>query len=88
MVNDARNSTSNEKGPVQLAIQSELSQQLDSAMNRLPYELREAVVLYLHGCMKFKAIGELQRVSTKTAHKRYRTGLNALKSMLNSELEK
>lgn len=56
-------------------------------MNRLAYEQREAIVLYLHGRMKFKAIGELQKVSTKTAHTRYRAGLDKLKSMLNGEFE-
>ena len=77
-----------EKGPVQLVVQSELSQQLGSAMNRLAYEQREAVVLYLHARMKFKAIGELQKVSTKTAYTRYRAGLDKLKSLLNGEFEK
>jgi DNA-directed RNA polymerase specialized sigma24 family protein len=61
---------------------------LDYAMNRLPYEQREAIVLYLHGRLKFRAIGRLQNVSTKTAHKRYRAGLDGLRFMLNSELEK
>jgi RNA polymerase sigma-70 factor (ECF subfamily) len=85
---DARETPSDAKGPAQLVIQSELSQRLDSAMSRLPFEQREAVVLYLHGRMKFKAIGRLQKVSIKTAYTRYRAGLDRLKSMLNSELEK
>jgi len=85
--NDAEQVTSNCSGPVHLVIQSELSQQLDSAMSRLPYEQREAIILYLHGRMKFKTIAELQKVSIKTAHTRYRAGLDGLKSMLNSELE-
>ena len=85
---DAQLVASNEKGPVQLVIDSELSQRLDSAMSRLPFEQREAVVLYLHGRMKFKAIARLQKVSIKTAHKRYRAGLDGLRSRLNSELEK
>ena len=56
-------------------------------MSRLAYEQREAIVLYLHGRMKFKAIGELQKVSTKTAYTRYRAGLDKLKSLLNGEFE-
>jgi RNA polymerase sigma-70 factor (ECF subfamily) len=86
-VDDAELVVSDGKGPVQLVIQSELSQRLDSAMSRLPFEQREAVVLYLHGRMKFKAIGRLQKVSTKTAYTRYRAGLDGLRSRLNSELE-
>ena len=87
-VNDAELVVSDDKGPVQLVIHSELAQKLDSAMNRLPYEQREAVVLYLHGQMKFKTIARLQKVSTKTAYTRYRAGLDGLRSRLNSELEK
>ena len=87
-VNDAELAVSDDKRPVQLVIRSELAQKLGSAMNRLPYEQREAVVLYLHGQMKFKAIARLQEVSTKTAYTRYRAGLDGLRSMLNSELEK
>jgi RNA polymerase sigma factor (sigma-70 family) len=86
-VDDTEHVASDDNGPVHLVIQSELSQKLGSAMSRLPYEQREAIVLYLHGRMKFKAIGELQKVSTKTAHTRYRAGLDGLKSMLNSEFE-
>ncbi|MHC4171023.1 MAG: RNA polymerase sigma factor, partial [Planctomycetota bacterium] len=63
---DAELVVSDGKGPVQLVIQSELSQRLGPAMSRLPFEQREAVVLYLNGRMKFKAIARLQRVSTKT----------------------
>ena len=86
LVNNAEQVPSDDKGPVQSVMQTELSQQLDAAMNRLPYEQREAVVLYLHGRMKFKTIAKLQNVSIKTAHIRYRAGLDGLKSMLNSEL--
>jgi len=86
--NDAELAISNDNGPAERIVQSELSRKLDAAMNRLPYEQREAIVLYLHGHMKFRVIARLQKVSTKTAHTRYRTGLDGLKSMLNSELRK
>jgi len=86
-VNNAEQVPSDDNGPVQLVMQSELSQQLGLAMNQLPYEQREAVVLYLHGRMKFKTIARLQNVSIKTAHSRYRAGLDRLRSMLNSELQ-
>ncbi len=87
-VDDAEFSAPADGGPARLAAQSELSERLGSAMNRLPCEQREAVVLYLHGRMTFKAIARLQEVSTKTAHTRYRAGLDRLKSMLNGEFEK
>lgn len=88
VVNGVEQVTLDCSGPAQMVIQSELSQQLGSAMNCLPYEQREAIVLYLHGQMKFKTIARLQKVSTKTAHTRYRVGLDKLKSILKSELEK
>jgi len=87
LVPDAGQMPSDDNGPVQLAMQSELSQQVGSAMSQLPYEQREAVALYLHGRMKFKTIARLQNVSIKTAHSRYRAGLERLRSMLNSECQ-
>ena len=83
---EAEQLVSNED-PIQLVEQSEELQKLGLAMNRLPYEQREAIVLYLHGQMKFKTIGKLQQVSIKTAHSRYRAGLDGLRSILNGEVE-
>ena len=74
--------------PIRLVIQSEELQRLGIAMSRLPYEQREAVVLHLHGGMKFKTIAQLQKVSIKTAHTRYRKGLDGLNSILNGEVTK
>lgn len=79
---------SNDRCPLQLVMDSDLLQKLDFAMNQIPYEQREAIVLRLHGRMKFRTIAALQKVSTKTAHSRYRAGLDGLKSILNSEIEK
>jgi RNA polymerase sigma-70 factor (ECF subfamily) len=83
---EAEQLVSNED-PIQLVEQSEALQKLNFAMDRLPYEQREAIVLYLHGQMKFKAIAKLQQVSIKTAHCRYRAGLDGLRSILNGEVE-
>ena len=41
-VNDAEQRASDDNGPVHLVMRSELSQQLGSAMSRLPYEQRPA----------------------------------------------
>ena len=86
--NNAELVISNDNGPTEWIEQSELSLKLDAAMSCLTYEQREAIVLYLHGQMKFKTIAELQKVSTKTAHTRYRAGLEKLRLTLNSELRK
>ena len=87
-VNCSEPVTSNDNWPVRLVIKNEQMQKLCSAMSQLPYEHREAVVLHLHGQMRFKTIAKLQNASTKTAYVRYRAGLDELKAMLNSEMEK
>ena len=74
--------------PIRLLIKSEEFQRLCFAMSRLPYEQREAVVLRLHGRMKFRTIAQLQNASIKTAHKRYQRGLDGLKSILDGEVKK
>ena len=85
-VNEIEQVLPSNDGPVHLVIKSEQLQKLDSAMNQIPYEQREAIVLRLHGQMKFRAIAELQNVTTKTAHSRYRAGIEGLKLILNSEV--
>ena len=87
-VNEAEQLISKDNEPIRLVIQSEELQKLGIAMSRLPYEQREAVVLHLHGGMKFKTIAQLQKVSIKTAHNRYRRGLDGLNSILNGEVKK
>ena len=87
-VNEAREYVSDAAGPVQMVINSEQLQRLSEAMTELPYEQREAVVLHLHGGLKFRKIAGLQNVSIKTAQSRYRYGLDKLRSILNGEVEK
>jgi RNA polymerase sigma-70 factor (ECF subfamily) len=88
VINDAEQVIPGNDGPVRLVIQSEELQKLGFAMSQIPYEQREAIVLHLHGQVKFKTIARLQNVSIKTAHTRYRAGLDRLRSVLNSEVEK
>ncbi len=85
-INDAEQAIPSDDGPVQLVIKSEELQKLGIAISQIPYEQREAIVLRLHGQMKFKTIANLQNVSIKTAHSRYRAGLDGLKLILNSEV--
>jgi len=85
-INNAEQVIPSDDGPVHLVIKSEELQKLGIAMSQIPYEQREAIVLRLHGQMKFKTIAQLQNVSIKTSHSRYRAGLNGLKLILNSEV--
>jgi len=74
--------------PAQSIIESEELTRLRLALNQIPYEQREAVMLHLKGGMKFREIARLQGLSVSTIHGRYRYGLNKLRSLLNSEAEK
>ena len=74
--------------PAQSVLESEELTRLRQALNQIPYEQREAVMLYLKGGMKFREIARLQGVSLSTTYGRYRYGLNKLRSLLNSEVEK
>lgn len=71
--------------PVHCAQQSEFTQLLQQALQKLPIEQREAVLLKEQGNLTFKQIAELQNVSTNTAQGRYRYGLDRLRSLLNGE---
>jgi len=63
-------------------------QRLTHAIWELPYEQREAVLLHVHGGMKFAAIAKLQKISINTVLGRYRYGLEKLRSSLNGEVPK
>lgn len=74
--------------PEQSTMSAEVTQRIASAMEQLPYEQREVIILHLQGGMKFKAIAESQDVSINTIQSRYRYGIDKLRSILNSEVEK
>ena len=74
--------------PEQLAMSAEQSDRIEKAMAELPYQQQEVIILRLQSGMKFKAIAESQGVSINTIQSRYRYGLDKLRSLLNSEVEK
>ncbi len=85
---EAEQAASDIKSPVQLVINNEELQEVNQAITELAYEQREAIMLRLHGQMKFGEIAQLQNVSVKTALSRYRYGLDKLRSTLNGEVSK
>jgi RNA polymerase sigma-70 factor (ECF subfamily) len=87
-INQAGRTGTAVKTPIQLVVHTEELQRLSQAIMELPYEQREAIVLRLHGEMRFKAIARLQNISTKTAQSRYRYGLDKLRSILDGEVVK
>jgi RNA polymerase sigma factor (sigma-70 family) len=74
--------------PEQCLIEKEELIRLRQALRQIPYEQREAVMLHLKGDMKFREIAKQQGVPISTIHGRYRYGLDKLRSLLNSEVEK
>ncbi|MHC4062852.1 MAG: RNA polymerase sigma factor [Planctomycetota bacterium] len=74
--------------PEQWAILSEELELLSNAMAQLPYEQREVIGLYMQGGMTFRQIAKTQSASINTVQGRYRYGLNKLRSILNSEVQK
>jgi RNA polymerase sigma-70 factor (ECF subfamily) len=74
--------------PLQSLIDDEQLQRLSFAMAQLPYEQREVLALHIQGEMSFKTIAQSQNVSINTIQSRYRYGLEKLRSLLDSELEK
>jgi len=74
-------------GPASAAIRNEETQLLLGALEQLPYEQREVVILRTRGRMSFKAIAESRQVSIKTVQSRYRYGLDKLKTLLNGQLK-
>ncbi len=56
------------------------------ALAELPYEQREVVVLRLCSGMRFRAIAQMQGVSTNTVQGRYRYGVERLKTLLNGHI--
>jgi RNA polymerase sigma factor (sigma-70 family) len=61
---------------------------LSLALEQLPYEQREVLLLHSYSGIKFKTIAQQQNVSINTIQGRYRYALDKLRSMLNSEVEK
>lgn len=83
--NENEKMISETNNPIHLLIRDEELLRLSIAMTQLPYLQREAIVLYLHGGLKFKQIAKYQKVPIKTAQSRFRCGLEKLRSIFNGE---
>ena len=82
----AEHLTATADSPVEIVIRSEELERVSRAVREVPYEQREAIVLRLHGNMKFREIADVQGVSVRTALSRYRYGLDKLRALLNGEV--
>lgn len=70
----------------QSAVCNESMLLLSRALEQLPYEQREAVILHIRGQMTFKAIAQTQNLPIQTVQSRYRYGLDKLRVILNGEV--
>ena len=68
------------------ADRAEQCQRLQLALEDLPYEQREVVLLRHYGQVKFRAIAKVQGVSLSAVQARYRYGLKKLWSSLGGDL--
>jgi len=57
-------------------------EELAAALESLPDEIRETVVVRIWGGLNFEQIAALAGCSTSTAHRRYEAGLIALRERL------
>ena len=87
-LNNADIQASDHRMPSQTVISAEQLHHLRDAIAKLPYEQREVVILHLQAGRTFKQIAELQGISVSTSQSRYRYGLEKLRALLNSEVEK
>jgi len=84
---DVPDAPGGEPSPEQVAIFGEESDRLSAALQQLPYEQREVLLLRSHGRLRFAAIAETQGVSINTVQGRYRYAVEKLRSLLESEAE-
>jgi RNA polymerase sigma-70 factor (ECF subfamily) len=81
---DSRLVESQTSGPIKAAMKREHCEQVNSVLQRIPYEQREVIVLHLHHNKRFREIAEICGVTVSTAQSRYQYGLDKLRSLLNN----
>ena len=63
-------------------------QQLNDALQQLPYDQREVVILRIYSGLKFRTIARRQQCSVNTVQGRYRYALYKLRMLMNGEVLK
>jgi RNA polymerase sigma-70 factor (ECF subfamily) len=66
---------------------AEMEGRLRAALERVPLDQREVLLLRTQSGLSFEEIAKHQGISSNTARGRYRYGIDKLRSLLNSELE-
>lgn len=73
--------------PIETIIGDELANQANKALAQLPYEQREAIILYIKTDMSLKQIAKLQEVPMRSVQGRYRRGLEKLRRAFAKEVQ-
>ena len=73
--------------PDTCAAAAELTDRLRVALEEVPFDQREVLLMRTQAGLSFEEIGRHQGISANTARGRYRYGIDKLRSLLNSELE-
>ncbi len=84
--NDSLDHQGGTQPPEQFLIQTEEWGRLQEALQQLPYDQREVILLRHFGRMKFKTIAAYRETSISTIQGRYRYGLEKLQSLLGGDL--
>ncbi len=71
--------------PVEMVVTSEQLKKAYKAIQMLPYEQKEVIIMRLQSGLKFRQIAHVLEISTCTVLSRYRYALIKLRSLLNSE---
>lgn len=72
-------------GPVELLVCNEQLRRLAGALDQLPYEQREVLMLHMYGGLSLRAIARTNGHSANTVMSRYRYGMGKLRGLLNGE---
>jgi RNA polymerase sigma factor (sigma-70 family) len=72
-------------GPIELLVCNEQLRRLTEALDKLPYEQREILMLHMYGGLSLRAIARTNGHSANTVMSRYRYGIGKLRGLLNGE---
>jgi len=76
-----------EEPPVERLLCNERLQSLAAAMEQLPYEQREILMLHSYGGLTLRAIAKTSGLPANTVMSRYRYGIDKLRHLLNGECD-
>jgi RNA polymerase sigma-70 factor (ECF subfamily) len=68
--------------PANVLIESDEMRAVIHALDKLPIEQREVIVLHLQGDMKYRQIAKMLNMSINTVQSRYRYGMEKLRQLL------